>query len=387
MNALAVGLVLLPVVAFGYAYAGYPLLLRILAIGRPPLRPHADPDEWPFITITVPVYNAASSIRSALENLLAADYPPDRRQILVISDASTDATDDIVGEFANRGVELLRMPRRRGKTAAESAADRVARGTIIVNMDATVRIQPHSIKALVRAFGDPSVGVASGCDHSVSPGDETNGTEASYVGYEMRVRELETRLGGIVGASGCFYGFRAGVHDPKLPEALDHDFASALVAHEHGYRSVSVPDATCVVPRTRTLEAEYQRKIRTMARGLETLWYKRHLLNPFRHGTFALMLVSHKLCRWVVSLLIPVAVVGLFILAARSVVGAYALAIVSAVVALGFAGMRWPHGRLAPRVVAVAGYVLASNLAGVVAWLRAIRGRNAPLWEPTRRTV
>ena len=387
MNTVAATLAVLPVATFGYAYIGYPLVLRALAIGRPPLQLPREPAEWPLLTITVPAYNAEASIGAVLENILAADYPADRRQIIVISDASSDGTDDRVREFANRGVELLRIPRRRGKTAAESAAGRIARGSIIVNMDATVRILPGSLKALVRAFGDPTVGVASGCDRSVSAGAEANATEASYVGYEMWLRELETRIGGIVGASGCFYGFRRDVHDLDLPEELSRDFASALIAREHGFRSVTVPEAVCVVPRARSLDAEYERKIRTMARGLETLWYKRHLMNPISHGRFAFMLFSHKLCRWLVSLSIPTAVIALIVLAAASRAGSWILVAAGAGVALGMVGMRWPRDRQAPRVVTIAGYVLASNLAGVLAWARAARGRSTPLWEPTRRPV
>lgn len=387
MNSLAITLTLLPVASFAYAYAGYPLLLRIIAMGRPQLRPSADPAEWPSLTITVPAFNAEDSIAAVLENLLDADYPADRRQIIVISDASTDATDDIVRRFADRGVELLRMPERRGKTAAESAAGRIARGDIVVNMDATVRILPRSLKALMRAFVDGTVGVASGCDRSVSSGDEANAAEASYVDYEMWLRELETRVGGIVGASGCFYGFRRGVHDLHLPEQLSRDFASALIAREHGYRSVTVPDAVCVVPRTKRLDAEYERKIRTMARGLETLWYKRHLLNPFDYGLFAFMLVSHKLCRWLVSLFIPLAALGLLILGVTSTVGAWILGVTALGLAVGVVGIRWPAGRVAPRVITLAGYVVASNMAGVQAWARAMRGRSTPLWEPTRRPV
>jgi hypothetical protein len=203
----------------------------------------------------------------------------------------------------------------------------------------------------------------------------------------MWLRDIETRLGGIVGASGCFYGFRRDVHDLNLPEELSRDFASALIAREHGYRSVSVKDAVCVVPRARSLNAEYERKIRTMARGLETLWYKRHLMNPVRYGTFAFMLISHKLCRWLVPLLLPVALVGLLVLGADSAIGAVALGLTIVGVSLGLLGMHWPGGRKAPRLVALAGYALASNLAGVLAWTRAVRGRSTPLWEPTRRPV
>jgi cellulose synthase/poly-beta-1,6-N-acetylglucosamine synthase-like glycosyltransferase len=378
--------ILAPAVMFGYAYVGYPVLLRLFAARRPVPPPPADPADWPPITITVPCHNEEHRIRAAIEGVLRSDYPAPRRQILVISDASTDATDAIARGYADRGVELLRLPERRGKTAAENAAVAAARGEIVINIDASVGIRPDAIRALVRAFGDPSVGVASSRD--VSVGDlsaEGNQGESGYVGYEMRVRALETRLGSIVGASGSFFAMRREIHEPDFPEQLSRDFASALMAVERGFRAVSVEEAICLVPRTRSLRTEFRRKARTMARGLETLWYKRHLMNPLKHGAFAWMLISHKLCRWLVYLTLPLAVLGALTLAAAWRPGWVLVAVGAAAVALGILGMRWPDGRRAPRVIALPGFALASNVAGVLAWVRFFRGESSPVWEPTRR--
>jgi len=169
----------------------------------------ADPEQWPLVTITLPVYNEENRLRRKLDELLQLDYPSDRRHILVISDASTDGTDDIAREYADRGVELLRLSRRGGKSAAENAAGAALRGEIVVNSDATVQVPPQAFKPLIRAFQDPTVGVASGRDVSIGAVEkEANGGEQGYVGYEMWVRALETRAGSIVGASGCFYGIR-----------------------------------------------------------------------------------------------------------------------------------------------------------------------------------
>ena len=301
----AFALLLVPLALVAYAYALYPLLLAVLGRARPSVREPDVPRDWPFISITVPAYNEERAIGATIENLLSADYPADRRQILVVSDGSTDGTDAVVRTYADRGVELLRLPVRGGKTAAENAAAGAVRAEIIINTDASVRILPDAIKPLVRAFGDPTVGVASGRDVSVGDVEaEGNRGESGYVGYEMAVRDLETRLGSIIGASGCYYGFRRAVYAPDFPDALSRDFASVLIARERGFRSVSVAAARCVVPRTVSLRAEFRRKIRTMARGLATLWYKRALLNGRRYGVFAFMLFSHKLCRWLVYLAI-----------------------------------------------------------------------------------
>lgn len=390
MSAVLDTLILLPLGIGIYAYAAYPFLLKIVASKHRDTQDSVQDFAWPFITVTVPCYNEEKSIRDTLDALLSVDYPPDRRQIVVISDASTDGTDRIVREFSARGVELLRLDTRRGKSAAENAAGTVARGEIIVNTDATIRILPNALKALISAFADPNVGVASGRDVSVASVRDAASTaaasgESGYVGYEMNIRSLETQVKSIVGASGCFYGIRSSLYDTEFPENLSRDFASALLAEENGYRAVSVNSAVCLVPQTKSLHSEFRRKIRTMARGLQTLWYKRRLMNPVTHGAFAWMLISHKLCRWLVYPALPVAAVALIIASIHSRAWLLVLLVSVAGLALGIAGMRWPASRVAPRVIRIAGFALASNLAGILAWLQVLRNRQLAVWEPTRR--
>jgi cellulose synthase/poly-beta-1,6-N-acetylglucosamine synthase-like glycosyltransferase len=382
----AVALVLFPLVLVGYAYGIYPLLLAMLGFTRRRPRQSEPRQEWPPISITVPAYNEERSIGATIENLLSADYPADRRQILVVSDGSTDGTDAVVQTYAARGVELLRLPVRRGKTGAENAAAAAVRADIIINTDASVRILRDAIKPLVRAFDDPTVGVASGRDVSVGDAEaEGNQGESGYVGYEMAVRDLETRLGSIIGASGCYYGFRRAVYAPDFPDALSRDFASVLIARERGFRSVSVAAARCVVPRTVSLRAEFRRKVRTMARGLATLWFKRGLLDGRRYGVFAFMLFSHKLCRWLVYLAVPPALVGLAVLAASSRAAAVVLAAVVVGAGGGFIALRAGDTRPLVRPVALLGYLVGSITAGVLAWVTFFRRERMPMWEPTRR--
>ncbi len=379
--ALAAGLCL-------YTYIGYPAILMLLSSLRRPRGPGPSPAPGPLprISIVLPVYNESGVIAGTLERLLALDYPSARRQILVVSDASTDGTDEIVSRFAGRGVELLRLPRRQGKTAAENAARRHLTGEIIINTDASVRIDPAAVKHLVAAFGDPSVGVASARDVSVTSLDEpVNVGEEAYVGYEMWTRDEETAVYGIVGASGCLYAIRAGLHMGHVPEELSRDFAAALTAREHSFRAVSVPAARCLVPRGASLRQEYRRKVRTITRGIATLAHKRALLNPFRYGVFAWMLFSHKVCRW----LVPCA--AMLFLAALSALALTSWWALGLLVALGVAGAlagiawAWPEGKSMPRLLGFPAYVVTGNLAVLHAWLRVLAGRPAPVWEPTRR--
>lgn len=387
MQNLAYVLMALPLGLLAYSYFGYPALLKLMSAWKPPARKLDAPTEWPSITITVPCYNEERSIAATIESLLALDYPADRRHLLIVSDASTDRTDEIVRTFASRGVELVRLPVRGGKSAAENAAGPHIRGEIVVNTDATIRIQAGSLQALVAVFQDPTIGVASGRDISVGDVESIgNRGESGYVGYEMWIRSLETRLGSIVGASGCFFANRAGLYDAAFPNELSRDFASCLIAREQGYRSVSVDTATALVPRASSLQSEYRRKVRTMARGLGTLYHKRRLLNPARFGGFSVMLFSHKLCRWLFQLTLPLLPIGALLFALEH---GWALPWLLGGAGLGCAiaalAWQWPGDRPLPAVLATPGYLIWSNVAGVMAWVQFFRRKYQPVWEPTRR--
>lgn len=383
---IATGVLIAAILLGAYTYVGYPLLVAALGRGRRRLLP-SEPTEWPRISFSVPAYNEEQEIGSTIEALLATDYPAERRQIIVVSDASTDRTDEIVRSYSDRGVQLVRQPVRQGKTAAEELAARVVTGEIVVNTDASIRIAPESIKPLIRQFQDARVGVASGRDISVSRLEaEQNTGEAGYVGYEMAIRDAETRLYGIVGASGCLYAIRTELHRLPLPQALSRDFASALHAEEHGYRAVSVPNAVCYVPRVPSLQVEFRRKTRTIERGMHTLWHKRHLLNPFRHPVFAWMLWSHKVARWALPWVGLAMGVALAVLAPRHAWAAVAAALVGIGLLVGAAGWRAAaSGRPLPRSVAVLTYGLMGNVAAMRAFLRLLFGGRHAMWEPTRR--
>ena len=386
MTLLGIILVLLPPAILGAAYFGYPALLMLWDKLRRRPAPSLEVTEWPMITVVVPVYNEEGAIAATLDRILATDYPADRRHVLVISDASSDGTDAIVAAYGDRGVELVRLAKRSGKTAAENEAGRHLVGEIVVNMDATVVVPPDALRHLIAAFQDPTVGVASGRDVSVGDRDqERNQGESGYVGYEMWVRRLETNCGTIVGASGCFFAIRRELFDSIFPEALSRDFASPLIAREAGFRSVSVEQAVCYVARTRSLRAEYRRKVRTMTRGLETLWYKRALLNPFRYGRFAFFLFAHKLLRWLVFPALVLAVAGIAMLTLTTSWG-WVLAVLGLLaLAAGAVGYYWPAGSNAPRLLTTAAFAVRAQVAGVKAGIGALRGELNPVWEPTRR--
>jgi cellulose synthase/poly-beta-1,6-N-acetylglucosamine synthase-like glycosyltransferase len=379
-------LVALPVAVGLYAFAIYPLVIWLWSKTRPAFILPPEPATWPRISVLIVAYNEERRLRRTIEHVLAADYPADRIEVLVVSDASTDGTDDLVRGYGDARVRLLRMPERKGKAAGENASGAHLTGDFVVSIDASILIRRESLKPLIRALLDPSVGLASGRDISV--GDvarEGNKAESSYVDLEMRLRAMETRVHSIVGASGCFYANRKALHQVSLPEELARDFAAASVARQHGYRAVSVDDAICLVPRTPTLKAELRRKSRTMGRGLGTLVFLRQMMNPFRYGSYAFMMTSHKLVRWLLFpsllgwLVGPLLLVGTapytLVLTAGMIVGLFIARVT----------IQWPDERRLPRLIAFPGYLFISIVAGWSAWLHLLRNEKSAVWEPTQR--
>lgn len=389
MRLTAFVLVALPIALALYSYLVYPAGLWFASrrLGSPNTRPSETP-YLPLVTVVVPAYNEETQIRGAIEALLSQTYPHDRLQILILSDASTDATDSIVGEYASRGVELMRMPARSGKTAAENAAIRYIRGDVVVNSDASTRLHRDAVRILVAHLADPSVGVSSGRDISVAAGDAAaNTVEAGYVNYEMRLRALETLTGGIVGASGCCYAIRVELHRIPIPPDLSRDFSAPLTAREHGLRAVSVDEAIAFVPRTKSLHVEYNRKVRTIARGMETLLVARRMLNPMQFGAFAWKLISHKVCRWLVPLVAVPGAVALWYLAISDAWARVAMAGALVVLVVALVGALWPPTRRVPRAVSIVAFGVAANIAVIHGFARLLRADDDKTWEPTRRDV
>lgn len=384
MTWIALLLVLAPALVIVQAHLFYPLLVSLLAKRRASVERASCADvELPALTVLIPCHNAGESLESTLDALIAADYPADRRHVLVVSDASTDRTDAIARAFEGDGVRLLRLEERRGKTGAENAALAELRGDIVVCLDAGTIVHSTAIRLLARALQEPDVAVASACDARPDHGSEPSGEDV-YVAFEMWLRAAESRSASIVGASGCLFALRRNLFR-VLPEHVSRDFASALEARERGLRALSVQEALCYVRPAASPSEEYRRKTRTMTHGLSTIWEYRRMLNVRRTGAFAVMLFHHKLCRWLALALTPSAVLGLGILALEYPVAQLALALSAIVGLMGVAGLLWPTRPRAPYLLTLLGYGMIVCFAGLSAWIRFLRRRDCTTWQPTTR--
>src|SRR5579883_1081425 len=279
-----------------YVYLLYPVIIRILArvFGRAPVRDNVQR----AVTVIVTAYNEELSLPRKLASLMRLRYPRELFEVIVVSDASSDATDRIASTFDPKRVKLLRVEGRLGKTACQNAAAAVASGDILVFMDATTEVDEDALSQLVAHFADPSVGCVAGCLSYVSTDDSATGKGGrTYWNYELNLRTAESALGSLIGVSGCLYAVRKSAYRPIDP-GLISDFVVAMRMREQGLRTVLAPEAACFEATLDRGQEEFSMRVRVAIRSINAIMRERRLLNPLKFGAFAWQLWSHKVLRY-----------------------------------------------------------------------------------------
>lgn len=293
--------------ALAYTYGGYPAYLWLRSRYRHYPKPcPADPKT---VSIVMVVRNEAQVLDRKLRNLLNLDYPPDLSEIIVVSDGSTDATEQILLQYsANSRIRVLLNSEPRGKASGLNQATALAKGEIVVFTDARQSIEPGAVMSLVQSFADPVVGCVSG---ELMLGDpdkgETDRGFGLYWRIEKKIREMESISGSVVGATGAIYAVRRQLLVP-IPEGtiLDDVFLPMQVARQ-GFRVTFDPDVRAWDTADLGAGREFARKVRTLSGNYQLLQLAPWLLsssNPLRFE-----FISHKLMR----LFVPITLCSLFI--------------------------------------------------------------------------
>jgi cellulose synthase/poly-beta-1,6-N-acetylglucosamine synthase-like glycosyltransferase len=365
-----------------YCYVVYPLLVGILAkhIGLPV----AGDDVLRRVTIIVTAYNEADCIRAKLDNLSGLEYPRDLIEILVVSDGSSDSTEEVAAAYEERSVRVLRIDGRQGKTACQNAAAFAAVGEILVFTDATTRLKVDAVRAMVRNFADPKVGCVGGRLEYVTDVDNMTGSGGeAYWNYETRLRVGESSLGSLIGVSGCLYAVRKSAYRPIDP-GLISDFAIAMKIQELGLRTVLAPDACCYETTLEDGTRELSMRVRVGIRSLNALVHERRFLNPLKYGRFAWQLWSHKVLRyaspflWIGAFTANVVLIGHHVAYLAMFVGQ------CAIIVAGIAGFILQDRNHNLGLLAKPYYFVLTNLASLIAALRYLRGERMVVWTPVR---
>jgi poly-beta-1,6-N-acetyl-D-glucosamine synthase len=372
MTTFAVALLLLLV----YTYGGYPLLValwsRLLprrAIGRT--------DFEPTVSVCMTVHNGAEHVQRKLQSLQSLHYPPEKLEILVYSDGSTDDTERLVAQLALQEprLRILASGQRMGKPAGLNRLRAEASGEVLLMTDVRQTIAPHALRALVELLADPEIGCVSGS--LVLEG--TSGAGA-YWHYEKFIRTCEARLGNMVGVSGSLYAVRrADFQELPLDILLDDMFVPLGLVRQRKRVVLCVDaeayDEACLD------EREFARKVRTLAGNYQLVSKLPWLLVPGKNPLW-FQLVSHKLLR----LVCPWALVGLLF---ASLLLAFAPGLAAwetsawrallAAQALFYTLAAW--GPRAGRVGSLARTFVVLNVAAVVGFWRFVRGSQAVTWS------
>lgn len=368
------------IIAATYSYFWYPALLLMLpARGRDssvsaiPIRK---------VAIVVAARNEASKIAEKLANTLALERPQLELDLIVASDASEDATDSIVLGYAAKGIRLVRSPARHGKEHAQGMAIASTNADLIIFTDTGTILPRDALLHLLEAFRDPTVGAVSSVDRFVTA-DGTLQGEGAYVRYEMWLRDLETRFHSLVGLSGSFFAARRSVCQ-NWDNRVQSDFGTALSCVQLGMRAVSDRRVIGYYKNIADTRKEYQRKLRTVTRGMGSLRLRAEVLNFVRYGRFSFEVFSHKVMRWATPWFL-LAALGTNVALALHHSSYRVLLVLELALYLSPVAIRIAPGLRKVGLARIGVYFVEVNVAILHAALLTLSGRTILTWEPSKR--
>lgn len=363
-----------------YALVGYQFLLFVAS--RFVHRPVARAAATPRISLLIAARNEEAVIAEKLENTLALDYPRDRLQVIVMSDASTDRTDEIVRGYANRDILLHAVPDGLGKPNAMNATVSLTTGEIILISDANSMYAEDSLRKIARNFGDPKVGCVTGEERRVATTDGAGLGESLYCRFDNWIKRLEGQVGSMVMVNGGFVAIRRELY-PQLDPRLNFDLVWAPLLQLQGYDTIYEPEAVSVETYPLDAAGDFRRRVRTVMQAFYSYLAVPQALNPLRAGWYAVRLVSHRFARWFVLPALAIALVANIGLAGAGPLYRGLLVVQLACYALALGG--WLLDRAGRRFLPFYipfyfVYVHAAAFTGVV---RALSGHRLANWTPT----
>ena len=371
-------------VVIAYVFVGYPLVLWLLSLGiKAPVR--QDPEIWPTVSLIISAYNEELVIAQKLDNSLALHYLRNRLDVVVASDASFDRTDAIAQGYADRGVRLVRVEERQGKTSIQNQAVATCSSEILVFSDANAMYDLDALNHLVCPFLDPAVGVVEGRRLDHNPDSSAVGNlELTYRDYESWIKLLESRVATCTGATGPIYAVRRASFVALSPDTIGDLMEPILIRYLHGLKHVFEPRAISREEVLSRMANETARKVRIMTRCLSSITQVPGLLNPLRNGLFSLQIWSHRLLRWLLPVFwLPHFLLGLFLLdrfRVQVIMAIWLLFLVAAGIGYGL-----DKRNLGQPIFRMPYYLFSANRAAWIAFLNWLRGRRIVTWSPDRR--
>jgi len=361
-----------------YVYAGYPICLWFLALFR--RVPHVADDSFlPPVSVLIAARNEEKDIGWKVQQTLAWDYPRDRLQVLVASDASDDRTDEVLRGISDPRLVYVRMPERGGKVRALNHLARLATGELLFFTDANSDISAEALRRMVRHFADPRVGCVTGVDRTAPEDDQSaiGSGESTYWTYELKIDELESRLGSVLVCFGAIHCIRRELYRDCDPD-LANDLEVPIRIGAAGRLLVFEPDAVSTEKATKSPVEEFKRRRRICGQGALGFWRLRRQLRGLRAWQF----LSRKFLRWLALVPLAGCLLGTVLLAFAYPWMHVLLACQAACYLAGAVGYATAlRGRNPGRLFAIPLYFILVNTAAFLGVLDACRGRTYAVWK------
>ena len=363
-----------------YIYLGYPILLRLLPkqISTQSLHENFSPK----VTLLIPAFNEAESIEATIQNKLRQHYPPEQLEIIVVSDESTDGTDEIVQAIAAQEprVQLIRQEPRQGKTSGLNLAVPMAKGEVIIFSDANSQYDPNAVQELVNCFTDADVGYVTGKMIYVNSDGSVIGDGCSdYMKYENYMRELETQVSSVVGVDGGIDAIRKELYQPMNADQLP-DCVLPLKVITQGKRVIYCEKALLNEETLNNSTSEFKMRVRVSLRAYWAMRDMKHLFNPFRYGIFSVQLTSHKLLRYVAFIPLLFAFISNGMITGYN--DFYSLTFIIQVLFYGSAAYVSLNSGTNNRWLGLTHYFCLINIASLMAFIKFVKGEKIVTWKP-----
>jgi len=368
-----------------YPYLGYPILLLVFSIIRN--KAVKKGNIMPVVSLAISAYNEEKVIAEKIRNSLQLDYPEDYLEIAVISDGSTDMTNDIIAEYAkkNHRIRPYVSPKNKGKTSCLNDFVPFLKGEIILFTDANSFLDKDVVHNIVRPFADPKVGFVTGITKYITLSqDKTVEVADLYSRMEAYIKCLESKIGSCAGADGAIFAIRKKLFSPMKSNDIN-DFVLPIQVVKQGFRGIVEEKAFCREEVVNDVKGEFNRQIRITARTLRAILSYKTLLNPFRYPLFSFEIFSHKLIKFTT----PFWMILIFIANIYLATKGFLMYQISGVIQIFFylfaaIGFLKKKDRGKWKLFDLSHSFLMVNLAYALGWFRYLKGDTYTSWLPKR---
>lgn len=373
-----------------HSYLFYPLLLRLFSFlqRKKTIHNYSISDSLPIVTVLISAYNEEKNIANKIDNILASKYPTDKIEILIGSDGSDDATNQIVSNYSEKyyNVRLLAFELRKGKSEVLNAISTLAKGDILILTDVKILFDSDTIFELVKHFKNPNIGLVAG--NIVSRYNYDSGVgkqERLFMNREMNVKHLEGLVwGALMGAFGACFAMRKKCYI-LIPQSFSvDDFFLTLSVINSGLKTIAEPLAKAYLNLPSQPNIEFKRRVRIAVGNYQNMiYFSKWLLTPWKGASFAF--ISHKLIRWIG----PFLLISLFLSSLLLMIH-HVFFILSSIVLLFF--LLSPLLDHLLRIIGLnivilrfASHFIHMNFALLVGFIKFINGSTTHVWQPTNR--